>query len=606
MEDENKSLEFIVTARKWRPQRFVDVIGQQHITTTLKNALSAERLHHAFLFSGPRGIGKTTTARILARAVNCLAPIDSEPCNVCDSCRAILDNRSIDVIEIDGASNNSVEDVRKLRENAKYPPSIGRYKVYIIDEVHMLSTSAFNALLKTLEEPPPHLIFIFATTESHKVPATITSRCQRYDFKRMEIEEIAGQLNHFAEKESITIEEEALITLAKKADGSMRDGQSLFDQVTAFCGTNIKYAEMAEALHLIDQEFFFRISGAAKRHDIPEMFSITQEVVSKGYDLNECLHGLLEHFRNLLTIKVTGDTKLIDSSEDYLEKYICETREISKADLLRILSHIAASLQALRYAPQQRIRFELALIELASMDSALEISELISEIRSSKIEDLNKPAINISKQSTDTIQSAPKPAEIPQKKRDIESSIQKEADTEKIIRDHPAQQKYEAAKEQTANFDRTDRESLQFNWSKLVRQIIKKDPSLEMLSNAAAEFGESDITIKVDNKFLHDILIHKKNKIEEDISEFFSKKIGLNFMLNNAEQLKTELSEEPQKENITPSGNEPINKEIEVQSSEAIQETVSDAMQSRLKDKHPVERAIIELFNAEEIIQSNT
>ncbi|HOQ49021.1 MAG TPA: DNA polymerase III subunit gamma/tau, partial [Candidatus Kapabacteria bacterium] len=307
----SKNQEFIVTARKWRPLTFNSVVGQEHITTTLKNAIKTGRIHHAYLFCGPRGVGKTTTARILARAVNCLQPIYAEPCNQCTNCEAALNNRSIDIIEIDGASNNSVDDVRTLRENAKYPPSQGKYKMYIIDEVHMLSTSAFNALLKILEEPPSHLLFVFATTEAHKVPATIISRCQRFDFRRMEIPDIVYQLRNIAQKEEISIDEESLITIAKKADGSMRDSQSIFDQVIALCGKNVSYSEMAKSLHLLDEDFFFQLSEAISNKDSAKVFELSQIVISQGYEIQEVLSGLLEHFRNILTVIITQNTKLL-------------------------------------------------------------------------------------------------------------------------------------------------------------------------------------------------------------------------------------------------------------------------------------------------------
>jgi DNA polymerase-3 subunit gamma/tau len=391
--------EFVVTARKWRPLFFKDVVGQEHITQTLKNAVLGDRIHHAYLFTGPRGVGKTTTARILSRSINCLNPQNAEPCNECENCKAVIDGRSMDIIEIDGASNNSVDDIRKLRENAKYAPSNGQYKVYIIDEVHMLSNAAFNALLKTLEEPPPHLIFVFATTEIHKVLPTITSRCQRFDFKRMEIDDITKQLSYISSKEGITIDEESLVTIAKKGDGSMRDAQSIFDQIISFCGKNIVYSELADALHLIDEDFFFSITSAVKEKDSALIFDLVGRVIRKGYDFQETLQGLLEHLRNLTAVKVTGNPEILETSSQSKIRFLEESKKFTKLDLLRMMNYIAQQEQALKFAPQPRIRFELALLQLANIDSTTEIQQLINELREVKKKGLtlgSQPEITIS------------------------------------------------------------------------------------------------------------------------------------------------------------------------------------------------------------------
>lgn len=373
--------EYLVTARKWRPAEFESVVGQEHVTQTLRNAIRSGRVHHAYLFSGPRGVGKTTTARILAKALNCLnlGP-DAEPCNVCESCRAIVEGRSMDVVEIDGASNNSVDDVRKLRENAKYPPINGHYKLYIIDEVHMLSGSAFNALLKTLEEPPKHLVFVFATTEPHKVPPTILSRVQRFDFRRMQISDIVSRLSFIASQEHLQVDEDALVVVAKKADGSMRDAQSIFDQVISFCGQSVTYAQVNEALNVIDQGFFFRVTDMMRSHDPSDVFTIVEEIMRIGYDPQEFLIGLAEHLRNYLTVLTTGSVRLIETAKVYIDRYAEESRTVQQGDLIRALNLTLQAQQNIRNSSQPRLRLELLLTQLATMDSTVQLSELLRRI----------------------------------------------------------------------------------------------------------------------------------------------------------------------------------------------------------------------------------
>jgi DNA polymerase III subunit gamma/tau len=372
--------DYIVTARKWRPMKFEDVAGQAHITTTLRNAISSRRLAHAYLFSGPRGVGKTTTARLLAKAVNCAHPADQNPDNTCESCLEITEGRSFDVLEIDGASNRGVEEIRNLRESVRYAPTKGSYKVYIIDEVHMLTKEAFNALLKTLEEPPPHVLFVFATTELHKVPATILSRCQRFEFRRIRTEEITANLRAIAKAEDLHADDDALMLVARKADGSLRDAQSLFDQVIALCGRSVTSAGMVEALNMVDQEVYFRVTDLVKSGDVAGGLALVDELMRQGHDLREFLGGLIEHFRNLLVVKSTGSTELIEASDLFRGRYAKETGAFSVADLLRLQRLVAGTESALRWTTQPRFKVEADIVQLISQPKAQEVAELLRRL----------------------------------------------------------------------------------------------------------------------------------------------------------------------------------------------------------------------------------
>ena len=341
-------MSYIVTARKWRPMVFEDVLGQQHIATTLSNAIRLDRLAHAYIFSGPRGVGKTTMARILARAVNCRSPRGANPCNECDMCQEITGGRSLDVIEIDGASNRGIDEIRNLRESARYAPVKGKRKIYIIDEVHMLTKEAFNALLKTLEEQPSQVLFIFATTEVHKVPSTILSRCQRFEFRRIPVEQIVERLRFISQNEAITIDEESLLRIAKKGEGSMRDSQSIFDQVASFCGETIRAEDTNRVLNVVDEAFFFRVTDLVKQRDTKEAVALAAEIVDRGYDIREFLNCTAEHLRNLLICAATGDASLLEVSPQVRVRYAEEAREFSEEDLLRLITFIVEAENAVR------------------------------------------------------------------------------------------------------------------------------------------------------------------------------------------------------------------------------------------------------------------
>ena len=373
-------MSYQVTARKWRPMVFEDVIGQTHVTNTLKNALATNRLAHAFIFCGGRGCGKTTTARILAKAINCLHPKDSNPCNECEVCAEITNGRSMDVVEIDGASNRGVDEIRNLRESVRYAPARGKYKVYIIDEVHMLTKEAFNALLKTLEEPPPHVLFIFATTEVHKVPATILSRCQRYDFRRITIEDIMSRLRFIAGEEKITIDDDSLMIIAKKGDGSMRDAQSIFDQVVSYCGTTITAQQIIVLLNVVDQEFFFRVTDCIKAHDARTGLSLVEEIVRNGFDIKEFLAGLAEHFRNLLIARTTQSARLIEAPEVYRVRYTSAASLFDEQDILRLIKLTTDLESSIRYSSQPRFKLEVGIIQMTKMEQSVRIDALLQQL----------------------------------------------------------------------------------------------------------------------------------------------------------------------------------------------------------------------------------
>ena len=359
---------YIVSARKYRPQTFDSVVGQQHITTTLKNAIRTNQLAQAFLFCGPRGVGKTTCARILAKTINCtnLTP-DIEPCNQCDSCRSFAEGGSMNIFELDAASNNSVDDIRELVKQVYIPPQTGRYKVYIIDEVHMLSQAAFNAFLKTLEEPPQYAKFILATTEKHKILPTILSRCQVFDFKRIQSEDIVAHLKSIAEKEGITYEPEALHIIARKAEGGLRDALSIFDQLVSFTQGNLTRQLCNQNLNLLDAEYYFRLVDCFRSADISNALLLYQEVIDKGFDGQHFITGLSEHLRNLLVSLDPATHRLMEVSDAERGRYGEQAVNCGLALLLRYLEISSDYEYRYKEAGNKRLFVEVALMKLATL-----------------------------------------------------------------------------------------------------------------------------------------------------------------------------------------------------------------------------------------------
>jgi DNA polymerase III subunit gamma/tau len=371
---------YLVLARKWRPQTWDEVVAQQHVTATLRNAIQLNRIAHAYLLAGPRGVGKTSAARIMAKALNCEKGPGPDPCNACSACLEITGGRSMDVIEIDGASNRGIEDIRSLRETVRYAPTRGRYKVYIIDEVHMLTTEAFNALLKTLEEPPEHVLFLFATTEPHKVPATILSRCQRFDFHRVAVPDMVDLLGRICKSEAIDIDDEALHLIARKADGSLRDSQSILDQMVSFASGPIRAADVISALGLIDQQLFFEMTDAVAARNAAQGLDLVDKLVASGTSIEEFMDGLLGHFRDLLVVRAAGGAGVLDVSEANRKRFEEKAAAFREEDLLRLIRVVADAQLQVKFSDNPRIPLELAVIKMSKIDKTASIQDLLAQL----------------------------------------------------------------------------------------------------------------------------------------------------------------------------------------------------------------------------------
>lgn len=498
-------MSYLVTARKWRPQRFDEVVGQEHITTTLKNALKSNRLAHAYIFTGSRGVGKTTTARILAKAINCLNPVDFEPCNQCDICKSINDFQSLDIIEIDGASNRGIDDIRNLRESVRYAPTTGKYKVYIIDEVHMLTTESFNAFLKTLEEPPSHTIFIFATTDIHKVPLTIISRCQRFDFKRINLNIIKEQLKKIADSENIKINDQALTIIAKKADGAMRDAQSFFDQVIAFCGNEVDSDTVAKILNIIDQEIFFKVSDAIIEKNFQAAFDVIDLIHNSGWDFTDFLEGLVEHFRNILSVLITEKTDLLETAEIYLPKYKAYLNSYSKSDILRVLNFLIKNQTELKFSNNKKVKVEIILSHLIGLQNSVAISEIINEIQ---------------KDSTASHLEKKKPLEINSEK--IVSNLKEKSEV--LNKSYKELQNSEVT---------NNKQNFENSWQLFVDEVTKEKALVlgSLIKSLNPEKIENNIVfLKNIGKEAKEIIELNNDFIEKKLNSAFGKKMKLEFL----------------------------------------------------------------------------
>lgn len=427
---------YLVTARKYRPQRFDELVSQDHVSGTLKNALRMDRLAHAYLFSGPRGVGKTTAARILAKAINCTIPAAerddrAEPCRQCESCRSFEEGRSLNIIEIDAASNNKVEDIRDLRETVRVPPQGSKKKVYIIDEVHMLSNSAFNALLKTLEEPPPYVLFIFATTEPHKVLPTILSRCQRFDFRRIPIPQIIERLQAIAQQEGISADEASLMLIARKGDGALRDALSAFDQAVSLCGTNLRYAELAQAMGVVDTDLFFDLTSQVRARSVAGMLALVDRVVRQGLDLQELLVGLSEHLRNLMVALTMPDTSLVEAALATQKRYENEAPSFSESMLLRLMMIAADTEEAIKNSTQPRLKLELGLMKMVALSQGADLQAALDRLARIEAE-VKKGAVTITMPNQPSYSAATSVTASPEAHQDSNVATELPASTSRV------------------------------------------------------------------------------------------------------------------------------------------------------------------------------
>jgi len=508
---------FIVSARKYRPATFETVVGQQHITGTLKNAIKNNQLAQAFLFCGPRGVGKTTCARILAKTINCTNPTaEMEACGQCDNCLSFQNGHSFNVHELDAASNNSVDDIRSLIEQVRIPPQAGRYKIYIIDEVHMLSQSAFNAFLKTLEEPPSYAIFILATTEKHKILPTILSRCQIFDFNRIQVEDISNHLATIAQRENIAFESDGLHIIAQKADGGLRDALSMFDQIASYANKNITYKAVIDNLNILDYDYFFKLTSYVTNAEVSQTLLLFDEILNNGFDGNNFINGLATHFRNLLVGKDAATIKLLEVSENIKQKYLDQCRQTELSFLLTALNLANTCDLNYKNSKNQRLQVELALIKMCHVRSVVNLAQ---------------QPLSPSNTATDQDQDKKK-TDVVAKKADIVAESEKIKAESEILPPKVASPSLPPVEEKPKTISPSSTTSISINIPKKnVGTLIPSLNDLERLANGEEDNGPKKATGEAREPFTYDRLLEVWNQYIQILKS--TDKINLFTILNN-------------------------------------------------------------------------
>ncbi len=547
---------FIVSARKYRPATFSSVIGQKSIASTLKNAIKNNHLAHAYLFCGPRGVGKTTCARIFAKTINCLSlHNDIEPCNECESCNSFNSNRSFNIHELDAASNNSVEDIRSLIDQVRIPPQLGKYSIYIIDEVHMLSSQAFNAFLKTLEEPPAHAIFILATTEKHKIIPTILSRCQIFDFNRIGIDDISNYLAYVAKCENITADPDALNIIAQKADGAMRDALSYFDQIVSFSGNEVNYQSVIANLNVLDYEYYFRLTDSFLGHDYKNTLIIFDEVLNKGFDGHHFITGLARHFRDILVGKNAETVKLLEVGDGIKEKYQKQSTKCSLPFLFQALNIANACDLSYKNCQDKRLQVELALINISKINfQNTQTAEHIEPKEHHKTDE----TVELKKNENQEI--------VPDTKSKISSISIKDAlkaDTRKAeIETKIEEPKIELTKQIEAQSSEFTLEQLIDVWNQFAESLKTEKPRLYHMLKGSEPVKKSTETIAFSVK--NSLQAEAIEKIQADIISFIItklhiKNLNLEIEINEAEK-QTQLYTDSDKYRYLSEQNSNLNK----------------------------------------------
>ena len=533
-----------VTARKWRPRQFDEVVGQEHITATLKNAVHSGRIAQCYLFGGPRGVGKTTTARILAKVLNCADPRDGNPCEACDSCQSIATSTSMNVLEIDGASNNSVDDIRELREVVRYAATEGVYKIYIIDEVHMLSTSAFNALLKTLEEPPEHVVFIFATTEVQSVPDTILSRCQRFNFRRISSGQIAAHLGTIAQAEGIAVEEGALHLLASRADGALRDAESLLDQVVSL-GAEVSQQAVVQVLGLVDRGLYFELLDAMREAAPARVLDIVARAVDAGVDIEEFVYGLVELLRHLLFAKIQGGTDELDIAEDARQRCGELAAAMEVEDLLRMMQSLLDLEADIKRSVQPRFRVEIALVHLALMGRSVDVGELLRRLQSLESA-APRPAVSPSPSSRSEQAASPLPSG---RNRQVASPSPSSLN-ERAAPPPPPQQEVAAPAKSNNAAASLSFDQVRTTWDELVSAVRTAKPSLAHFLNGAALDSLDGHVLKLsfgdDDRFAMTQVINNRESVEEIAEAKYGRRLRLEAVVKKDDQPAPQAASQPE------------------------------------------------------------